>query len=204
MQGVGVVLKSTNSPNGNNTVTKVPEKGTRFTELVFFKQSLQWGIFSHVIQGLQEHYVFKPWFFFRKYCPPAGISGHSKVLHFACFPLSNQHVTSYKISMNNLTQRENVSFVKHPLKKRETWGWLSWHGMTSYAVSPRFNGKQSIMNDKWGLVLWGRHSKNNFITHWYRWQIRHSISDLPSKLNQLLWGQICLWFDIRIVVVSII
>ena len=34
-------LKVLMLPIGNNTVTKVPENGTRFTELVFFKQSLQ-------------------------------------------------------------------------------------------------------------------------------------------------------------------
>ena len=34
------------------------------------------------------------------------ISGHSKVRHFARFPFSNQHITSCKISMNNLKQRK--------------------------------------------------------------------------------------------------
>ena len=48
------------------------------------------------------------------------ISGHSKVRHFARFPFSNQHITSCKISMNNLKQRESVSFGKQPLTKRET------------------------------------------------------------------------------------
>ena len=47
------------------------------------------------------------------------ISGHSKVRHFARFPFSNQHITSCKISMNNLKQRESVSFGKQPLAKRE-------------------------------------------------------------------------------------
>ena len=58
MQGVGVVLKSANAPNGENSVMKVLENKKGFTELVFFKQSLQWGMFSHIIQGLQEYYVF--------------------------------------------------------------------------------------------------------------------------------------------------
>ena len=132
------------------------------------------------------------------------ISGHSKVRHFARFLLSNQHITSCKISMNDLIQRDNIYLGKHPLTKRETEGWLSWHGMTSWAVGPRFNEKWGILSNKWGLFLQERHSKNNYITHWYRWQIGHSISDLPSKLHQLLWGQICLWFDIRVSVVSII
>ena len=58
MQGVGVVLKSANAPNGENSVMKVLENKKGFTELVIFKQSLQWGMFSHIIQGLQEYYVF--------------------------------------------------------------------------------------------------------------------------------------------------
>ena len=50
-------LKSNTAPNGENTVTKVPENWIWTKELVFFKQSLQWAIFSHIIQGLQEYYV---------------------------------------------------------------------------------------------------------------------------------------------------
>ena len=41
MQGVGVVLKSANAPNGENSVMKVLENKKGFTELVIFKQSLQ-------------------------------------------------------------------------------------------------------------------------------------------------------------------
>ena len=41
-------LKSTYAPNGENSVTKVPENRGGFTELVFFKQSLQSGIFGHI------------------------------------------------------------------------------------------------------------------------------------------------------------
>ena len=64
-------LKSTNAPNGENSETKLPENRAEFTELVFFTQSLQSGIFSHINPRLKEHYVFIPWFFFRKCCPPA-------------------------------------------------------------------------------------------------------------------------------------
>ena len=46
-------LKSTNGPNGQNTVTKVPENLSRLTELFFSKQHS-----SEASSALQEHYMF--------------------------------------------------------------------------------------------------------------------------------------------------
>ena len=79
---------------------------------------------SEASSGLQEHHMFSlnhsyPGFSFVNIVL-LYISGHSKVRHFARLLLSNQYITSCKISMNNLTQRENVSFGKYPLTKRET------------------------------------------------------------------------------------
>ena len=47
-------------------------------------------------------------------------------------------------------------------------------------------------------------TRDSVPTYWYRWQIQHSIGNLPRKLHQLLWRQISLWFDIRIFEVSVI
>ena len=48
--------------------------------------------------------------------------------------------------------------------------------------------------------LWGFFLK---LTYRFWGQVTHSISNLPSKLHQLLWRQICLWFDIWVFVVSV-
>ena len=62
------------------------------------------------------------------------ISGHSKVRHFARFPFSNQHITSWKISMDNLQQSEDVSFRKHSLTNWETAD-MGWRGILGNAES---------------------------------------------------------------------
>ena len=79
---------------------------------------------SEASSGLQEHHMFSLNHSYLGFSfvniVLLYISGHSKVRHFARLLLSNQYITSCKISMNNLTQRENVSFGKYHLTKRET------------------------------------------------------------------------------------
>ena len=51
-------LKTSIAPIGENTVMKILENWTEQTKLASFKRSLQWGIISQIIWGLQQQYVF--------------------------------------------------------------------------------------------------------------------------------------------------
>ena len=102
--------------------------------------------------------------------------------------------------------------------------WITLHKEKTFLLKTTFNetrdlhvrvtqltlddilGSESTIQWKVRYIEWQMrpYSIRTSFTHWYRWQIGHSICDLPSKFDQLLWGQICLWFDIRVFVVSII